>query len=394
MKICLISKYPPIEGGVSSKNYWVSKALGKMGHKVYVVTNSWEVEDDYREFFRERDLDFYQPKNVKVFNTDPLSIPHYIPYSKSYVERISSLAIEVIEKYDIDLIDSKYLIPYVVAGYFASHFTEKPQILRHAGSDIRRLIYSPYMNTLLIKILKSVDTIATYPFMVDDFKSFGVPDEKLILLEGYSVDTNEFSPDKSSSLREYGVDGDVPLLTFVGKPHRSKGIFHFLRALKRIKSKKYLALLLIGKRGRYQKEIIDAVNDYGLNEKVKILDFVPPWKMPKIFASSTAVILPEYNFGVDIHLSLIPREAMASGTCPVISKDLYNKYSWIGVKDGKEVVVIDPANSMSFSKKLSKIIDDPRFAEVIGANARRKSESVENFVKYISRLIEVYESVL
>lgn len=395
MKICLISKYPPIEGGVSSKNYWLVKALGERGHKVYVVTNAWEVEDDYREIFRGDDLDYYQPKNVKVFNTDPLLIPSYIPFSKSYVERIAGLAIEVIEKYDVDIIDSKYLIPYVVAGYVASHFTGKPQILRHAGSDITRVIDSLYMNTLLRKILTHVDRIVTYLSKVDYFKDFGVPEERISFMEGYSVDLNEFSPSKSGSLKEYGIDGDIPILTFVGKPHKSKGIFHFLRALKKIKNKRYIALLLIGKSGKYYEEVVDTVNGYNLNDNVKILDFVPPWRMPKILASSTAVISSEYRFSVNVHASLMPREAMASGTCPVISKDIYKKYLWLDIKvrDGKEVVVVDPANSNSFSKKLTKIIDDPEFAERIGLNARKKSESNENFNGYVSRLIEIYDSI-
>ncbi|MBI2654760.1 hypothetical protein HYX02_08215 [Candidatus Woesearchaeota archaeon] len=49
MNLLFISKYPPIEGGVSAQTYWLAKALGEKGHKVYVVSNCWEVEQRYRE---------------------------------------------------------------------------------------------------------------------------------------------------------------------------------------------------------------------------------------------------------------------------------------------------------------------------------------------------------
>ena len=67
MNILMISKYPPIEGGVSSDNYWHAKGLGEKGHRVYVVTNSYEVEPEYRESLRPNDKHLFEPKNVKVF---------------------------------------------------------------------------------------------------------------------------------------------------------------------------------------------------------------------------------------------------------------------------------------------------------------------------------------
>ena len=70
MKICMISKYPPIEGGVSSKTYWTAKALGERGHEVHIVTNALEVEEEYREGIDINDPN-YTPKNVHVHNPAP-----------------------------------------------------------------------------------------------------------------------------------------------------------------------------------------------------------------------------------------------------------------------------------------------------------------------------------
>jgi len=392
MKICLVSKYPPIEGGVSSKNYWFSKALGKMGHKIFVVTNAWEVEDEYREIFKSSDLDLYQPKNVKLFNTDPLSNPGHIPYSKTYVEKISSLAIDVVEEYDVDLIDSKYLVPYGVAGYLASHFTKKPMILRHAGSDMGRLLYSPYLKTLLVKIIKNASKIVTQ-FPREEFTKFSVPEDRIINFFQSFVDTEEFSPSKAGSLKEYGMDESLATLTFVGKPSRYRGINNLLNSCSQIKSG-FNLLLVIGKSGGDYDFIRKKVDDMGIGGRTKIIDFLPPWRMPKILSSSTAVICPENNFPIHAHSPIIPRETMACGTCPVISRELFDKNLWMGIKDGVDVVVVDPLDRKQFSKKLNEIVSNPEKAWKIGDNARKISEKKGEFKKYVSGMLEIYENIL
>lgn len=68
MRICLITKYPPIEGGISSQAYWLVKALGQRGHEVFVVTNADEVERDYREQTEKSDA-CLASDNVHVFST-------------------------------------------------------------------------------------------------------------------------------------------------------------------------------------------------------------------------------------------------------------------------------------------------------------------------------------
>ena len=61
MRICMISKFPPIEGGESSKAYWLARELGNRGHAIHVVTNALDVEDAYKECFRVEDISGYQP---------------------------------------------------------------------------------------------------------------------------------------------------------------------------------------------------------------------------------------------------------------------------------------------------------------------------------------------
>ena len=48
MRVCLIGKYPPIQGGVSMRTYHMAHELAKRGHQVQVITNAREVELPWR----------------------------------------------------------------------------------------------------------------------------------------------------------------------------------------------------------------------------------------------------------------------------------------------------------------------------------------------------------
>jgi hypothetical protein len=45
VRICIVGKYPPIQGGVSAQTYWAARGLAAGGHDVSVVTKAAEVED-------------------------------------------------------------------------------------------------------------------------------------------------------------------------------------------------------------------------------------------------------------------------------------------------------------------------------------------------------------
>ena len=55
MRICIIGKFPPIQGGVSMRTYRTAHALAARGHDVHVVTNAKEVTPPFRMHMRAED---------------------------------------------------------------------------------------------------------------------------------------------------------------------------------------------------------------------------------------------------------------------------------------------------------------------------------------------------
>jgi glycosyltransferase involved in cell wall biosynthesis len=309
----MISKYPPIEGGVSSLAFWLAKALGKRGHEVHIVTNAWCVEPEFMEEFDVEDIDQYQPKNVKVHNIDPLARLEQIPSSKNYVERIASLAIDVVKEYSIDVIDSWYMIPYGISGFITKIITKKPQILRHAGSDIDILLSnnSRAYRSLLVELLKNVDKIVTRPHMKEVFLSLGVGEDKMFFSKE-CIDVNEFTPyAKPLKLANYtNREINNPVITYVGKCAKNRGLIELLAAASKVKAE--LTLLFVTS-GEYSKEFRNLIKSFKMEKKVIIINFIPPWRMPSLIKASSCLVFPETEFPATFRTPIVPREAWAVG---------------------------------------------------------------------------------
>ncbi len=388
MNICIIGKYPPIEGGVSSKVYWLAKALGERGHAVHIVTNALEVEDEYRETLDINDPN-YTPKNVYIHSTDPSPTieanPSHIPFSKMYCEKLASLAIKVIEEHNIEVIDSWYLIPYCVSGFIAKSFTNIPQIIRYGGSDSQRLYPSPYLNNLLDKIIKSADA----------------PITNTISMQSVTVDTQAFHPkvvpmNLSSHVTNQKYFSGIPLISYIGKithHFETKGLCELLEACSKI-NKDFLLLFVAN--GKKLDEFKKLVKNTNLVEKSIFLDFVPPWQIPSILQASTCVVALEKITSpvLQYHTPALPAEALATGKCVLMSKTLQEKEPYDKLKAGKEILTVDPNNTGKIRELMEGLIENPEMANTIGMGGYRAISKFDQFNEYIEKTIELYKSTL
>jgi glycosyltransferase involved in cell wall biosynthesis len=395
MRICFITKYPPIQGGVSSRAYWQTKTLGECGHEVHIVTNSLEVEEDYREVFNLTDPAFLL-KNVFVHSTDTESNPWHIPFSPSYTERISNLAIEVIRDHNIQIIDSNFILPYGIAGNITKNITGVPQILRHAGSDIGKLFKSTSYSTLFNSIFQRVDKILTYPQLKDMFISMGIPESRISIDDRVIVDTRAFNPQVDPfPISEYTGKkfSGCPIITYIGKINyywHSKGLLELVEAIKDIQ-KDFLLLFVANGKGLREFEML--LETKGLREKSLFLNFLPPWEIPSVIKLSACVVLPEREFPIEYHVPILPKEVMAVGKCLVLGKEIaYNQF-YGNLVDHENVLLVDPKDISDFRNVLEFVIKNSDDVEEIGRKAYETSRTVDNFNEFIDFTLTQYKSL-
>ena len=402
MKICFFTKYPPIEGGVASQSYWLAKALGEQGMEVHIITDALE-EGLHREDINFEDVDDltnYQPLNVFVHSLDEihsfsLSDRRSLVTKQSSAWRLASFGIDIIKRHECDLINSHYLLPYGVAGYLAKIITGRPLILRHAGSDISAVSSYESFHLIFQEIFNKADCILTHKTRIAFFNRLKISREKLFFGFSHGIDSKYFNPQvPAMDLNKYGlkIDAGLPIITYIGKIGRPKGIHELVEAASQIKED-FLLLFVTGGPGLEQfKEYIKIFPS--LKNKHHFLGFIPPWKIPSVLKSSRCLTQLERDFPIEHHFPVQPMEALAVGTCLMVSEEIYEKYKNLeGIEKEKNVLAVNPKNTKELKNLLEKVIKNKKLAEDIGKEGA-KIFKPEVFSNSISATIELYASLI
>ncbi len=401
MRICIIGKMPPIQGGVSKLNFWIAQALALAGHEVHVLTNAAEVEKSYRSVNgklvsgRTSPLDGLE--NIRVHYTDERRRHAYIPYANPFVTKLSSMAIDIVREHRCDLIFGHYFEPYGMAAYLASKVTGVPFGLLHAGSDVGRLMQSPEMRTVYSEMMRSADFVFSSRTSTRRFLQEGVDAERLYQLppaathDGYTPDAPpldmaahlerarvEFrnSPAHAGLLDRFPLSSynpARPTIGVYGKTAESKGSYDLVEALTKLKARgldfNFLALTNSATDG--PTEFMLRAEAAGLADRMTWLPFVPYWEVPSFIRLCTAVCFLERDFSIPIHQPAVAVEIMYCGGCLIVSHEIADKQRFKGlIEDGVNALLVDPKDTDALADRIALALSDPERARSIGRAAR------------------------
>ncbi len=413
MRICILGKYPPIEGGVSASTYWLAYGLAERGHEVSVVTNADEVEEAYRMRLAPADGALYTPAfpdsggSVKVFTTEG-SGPRtkHIPNHNPFVTKLAGLATQTIRSRGCEALFAYYFEPYAIAAYLASTWTGIPWVARSAGSDLDRLMAVPELGTAYKEALRAADGVLTRSRgLADRYRGMGVPSDRLYRTQGYSPPTEFFnqrapaldvdevpkilapeSPDRGHK----AFDSSVPTLGIYGKVGRAKGSFDLLHALSILRQEDLDFQFLALTQGEGFPAFARTIHELGLDDRTWVLPFLPNWRIPSFIRACTAVCFLERDFPIRIHSPVVAREVFATGGCLILSGEIAHKER-AALVDGHNVLVVeDPKDHGELAEKLRWVLDEP--AEALGIG--RRSTALAGDPEAFDRFVESYEHVL
>jgi glycosyltransferase involved in cell wall biosynthesis len=397
MRICIVGKYPPIEGGVSAQTYWLARGLASRGHEIHVVTNADEVEERFRMQLDCDDAKMLQPRfdnsgsvcvhHVESFN--PRTMAH-LPVANPYLTRLASLATDVVRRYRCDIILAYYLEPYGMAGWFAAQRCGRPLLLKHAGSDIDRLAKNPDLGLAYKEILGDASAVITHPSLMCRFGGMGVLPSRILQSPPYQHNSQFFSPHGSALDLSAVAIGDgagmplkpddqvVPVIGVYGKVGLTKGTFDLIRALGQLadEGRPFRLAAMVG--SEYAVTMRTALIRSGIADRTVILPFLPNWLVPEFIRACTAVCFLERDFPIAIHGPMIAQEVLACGRCLIVSKEIADKQSNREQLDNgiHLLVVSDPRDTDELAHVLARVVDDPAWAGQIGtAGTARVAQS-------------------
>jgi glycosyltransferase involved in cell wall biosynthesis len=419
LKICMIGKFPPIEGGVSMRTYWSAHRLAARGHEVHVVTNAKEAEPPFRMHMREEDWARceadYGGGRVTVHWTDPVDASQlYLPMASAFVSKLSSLAARVCSEHAIEVVFSHYLEPYGVAGHLAAEMAGLPHVVRMAGSDSGRLWRHPQFEPLYDHVLRSAEIVVATGVVAERAVARGI-DPARIAAAGFSLPDDLFTPfgpalDVAALRREFaGTDepqrlwgGFAPDRLFFGvygKFGERKGSFALLAALERLKRAGIEIGLVALARGHaeIEAEFRRQVESRDLFDRVLQIPFLPHWRVPEFLRSCLAVCCLEQDFPIAHHTPIVPLEILLCGKCLVGSAEVIRKLpDYHRLPNGYGCVEIEDVNNIDrLAARLAAIAEDPAPTAAIGARGyafaqERQQEAA--FPEALERILEAAAS--
>lgn len=272
MKVCIISKFPPLEGGIAAKSYWLARAYADARLEVHVISNSNTAEEAYI-------IEGCYPHIKEIpgvfLHEVEETFPWHIPEEKHSIAKLIDKFLEVHSRHKIDLIDTGYLVPYGIAGYLCSRITDVPYVIRHGGSDIAKFLKLGHIPSLLRNTIEKANTVITDNGNRDFFLSMNKHAE---VITPYLPNPDYFY---SSNYRKPGP----PRLTFIGKVNwylERKGLDLIAEIHRHLPSD--WELRIIGQ-GRGTEKLIEKFPDRNWN----LESFVPPWQVPRILRETDFV---------------------------------------------------------------------------------------------------------
>ncbi len=286
------------------------------------------------------DLFFHQPRPQVFF-----SPTHYAP-------RFSPIPVV------ISIMDLSYI-----------HF---PQMFKK--SDLYQL---KNWTSYSVKKAKKVLTISRAS-KNDIIKEYGIePGRVVVTYPGMKMKTPAFakaSAGKQNSnmdklRKKYGISGEYIL--FVGTLQPRKNIVRLIEAFSKINlhprgvasqhpgggrmdSPGVDYLVVVGKKGWLYEEILAAPKKFGVENRVKFLDFVPEDDLPVFYKNALCFVLPSLYEGFGLPIL----EAMANG-CPVVTSNV----SSLPEAGGDAALYVNPEDVDDITQKIKLVLENKKLRE-------------------------------
>jgi len=182
----------------------------------------------------------------------------------------------------------------------------------------------------------------------DIMKTYKVKEDKIsVIYPGIKQLPAESKELAMSDLNnKFGIDGEYIL--FVGTLQPRKNVTKLIEAFAKIK-KRDLKLVVVGKKGWLYEDILSAPQKFGVEDRVKFLDFVSDEDLPSLYKNALCFVLPSLYEGFGLPVL----EAMQYG-CPVLTSNV----SSLPEAGGDAAVYFDPEDANDIAQKIDEVVSD------------------------------------
>lgn len=217
---------------------------------------------------------------------------------------------------------------------------------------------------------------------------------KLHCLNSVGVDLDEFDRKAAAAISREALQlvPEVPIVGFVGRMVKEKGILDLIRAMRLLKEDGVHAqLLVVGAalptdrvRG-FRRKIRNVIAASALEEDVRFVGF--RYDVPAILRLVDLLVLPSHREGMPVTIL----EAMAASK-PVVATDIRGCRE--EVVNGVTGWLVPPADPVALAGAIRKVLDDPEAAAEMGRAGRERVRAVYSEARVLAEQLAVYRKLL
>ena len=164
------------------------------------------------------------------------------------------------------------------------------------------------------------------------------------------------------------------IIGYIGRLSEEKGILNFLQAIATVLKRKGSVTFLIGGDGPLSGKIKEYITQRKLNNKIKLIDWIPHVKLPLYLNELKLLVLPSFTEG----LPNILLEAMACGT-PVLATSVGAIPDIIN--DGETGFLLKSNDPEHIAERIIEILNKPHLLEKVSINAQKYVKENFNYKK-------------
>ncbi len=230
------------------------------------------------------------------------------------------------------------------------------------------------------------DVLTTYPQL----------DPARVHVVRNGIDTDDWYPvEAGQTLADLGVDPDRPIVAFVGRITRQKGVSHLIAAAHRFDPDVQLVLCAgAPDTPEIAAEVAAAVKELSATRAGVhwIQEMLPTEKIREILATASVFVCPS----VYEPLGIVNLEAMACGTA-VVASDVGGIPEVVDDGTTGLLVHYDAADAVEFETGLADAVNalvrDPEQARVFGQAGRRRCIEEFSWLQVAQQTLDIYRSV-
>jgi len=386
MRICMLTwEFPPrIVGGIARHCLSLSKALAKLGHEVYVVTLEFPGAPLFEDI-----------NGIKVYRVlIELGHPNFIIWTFLFNHFMEKKVADLSENIEFDIIHIHDWLT-AKAGISSKHFLNKPLISTiHSTEEGRsRGLHNP--DSFLIDGIEWWMTYEARQVIVcsnsvkwEVESHFSLPHDKVTVIpNGIEVSSFNLNINREEVKRRYGIKPNERIILFVGRLVPQKGVDTLIKAVPLIVQQHRDVRILIAGDGWSRNYLEELARSMGLGDRIRFLGFISDWELEDLMVTADVLVVPSIYepFGI------VALEGMAAGT-PVVATNIGGLSEII--EHDRTGVLVYPEDPGSIAWGINKVLSDPKYADWLVRNARRKVRKAYSWEAIAKRTVEVYEAAI